>query len=152
KTLLGYMKDEQDIYYRMDPPTPETDKHEGAMRDGELGDGKPEFNTSQSPQTMKQDAPSQQIQGRKSGEDRPLKAMDVLHAMVAQKLKKALKDINPESTIKELVGGKSTMQNEIIGDVEKEFEGLPEKSEDIPLAELASSLDSGFSRKLGKQS
>ena len=53
--------------------------------------------------------------------------------------------------IKDLVGGKSTLQNEILGDLQKEFNNaVPEKAEETPLEELGASLDGSFSGTLGK--
>ena len=42
--------------------------------------------------------------------DVPVKAVDIVHAVVAQKLKKTVDDISPSKAIKDLVGGKSTLQ------------------------------------------
>jgi len=51
-----------------------------------------------------------------------------------------------------LVGGKSTLQNEILGDLGKEFGSTPEKPEDTPLDELGASMQQTFNGQLGKQS
>ncbi|KAA8898970.1 fatty acid synthetase [Sphaerosporella brunnea] len=51
--------------------------------------------------------------------------------------------------IKDLVNGKSTLQNEILG---KEFGATPEKPEDVPLDELGGAFQSTFNGQLGKQS
>ncbi|KAI0826547.1 acyl transferase domain-containing protein [Trametes gibbosa] len=83
-------------------------------------------------------------------EDAPLKATDVLVAIVAQKLKKKVEEISLSKSIKDLVGGKSTMQNEIVGDLQLEFQSAPEKGEELPLEELGSALGVGFSGTLGK--
>jgi fatty acid synthase subunit alpha, fungi type len=48
--------------------------------------------------------------------------------------------------------GKSTLQNEILGDLGKEFGSTPEKPEDTPLDELGSAIQATFSGQLGKQS
>ena len=48
--------------------------------------------------------------------------------------------------------GKSTLQNEILGDLGKEFGSTPEKPEDIPLEELGASMQATFNGQLGKQS
>ncbi|RDX57079.1 fatty acid synthase [Lentinus brumalis] len=83
-------------------------------------------------------------------DDVPLKATDVLVAIIAQKLKKKVDEIPLSKTIKDLVGGKSTMQNEILGDLQLEFSSAPEKGEELPLEELGSALGAGFSGSLGK--
>ena len=43
-------------------------------------------------------------------------------------------------TIKDLVGGKSMLQNEILGDLQQEFASAPEKGKELPLEEPGSAL------------
>ena len=85
-------------------------------------------------------------------EDVPIKTIDILLIVVAQKLKKRVDEIPLSKSIKDLVGGKSTLQNEILGDLQQEFASAPEKGEELPLEELGSALGSGFSGALGKYS
>ncbi|KAG5638483.1 hypothetical protein H0H81_012415 [Sphagnurus paluster] len=85
-------------------------------------------------------------------EDVPIKAIDILTVIVAQKLKKRVDEVPLSKSIKDLVGGKSTLQNEILGDLQQEFTSAPEKGEELPLEELGSGLASGFSGALGKYS
>ena len=82
--------------------------------------------------------------------DEPLKAVDVLRVIIAQKLKKAVDEVPLSKSIKDLVGGKSTLQNEILGDLQLEFTSAPEKGEELPLEELGSALGVGYSGSLGK--
>jgi fatty acid synthase subunit alpha len=84
--------------------------------------------------------------------DEPVKAALIVHVLVAQKLKKSLEAVSLSKTIKDLVGGKSTVQNEILGDLGKEFGSTPEKPEDTPLEELAESFQDTFTGTLGKTS
>jgi len=49
-------------------------------------------------------------------DDVSIKANNILNVIVAQKLKK-VKDVPLFKLIKDLIGGKSTLQNEILGDV-----------------------------------
>ncbi|KAF9532470.1 fatty acid synthase [Crepidotus variabilis] len=85
-------------------------------------------------------------------DDAPIKAIDILLVVIGQKLKKKVDEIPLSKTIKDLVGGKSTMQNEILGDLQQEFAGAPEKAEELPLEELGSALGTGFGGTLGKYS
>ena len=82
----------------------------------------------------------------------PIKATDVLTVIVAQKLKKKADEVPLSKSIKDLVGGKSTLQNEILGDLQLEFTSAPEKGEEMPLEELGSALGVGFGGSLGKYS
>jgi fatty acid synthase subunit alpha len=83
-------------------------------------------------------------------EDAPINALDILHVIVAQKLKKKVEEVPLSKTIKDLVGGKSTLQNEILGDLQIEFASAPEKGEELPLEELGSALSVGHPGSLGK--
>jgi 3-oxoacyl-ACP reductase-like protein len=84
-----------------------------------------------------------------SVEDVPIRATDVLNVILAQKLKK-LEEVPPSKSIKELVGGKSTLQNEILGDIQLAFSSAPKKGEEPPLEELGSALGVSFSGTSGK--
>ncbi|KAF9267936.1 fatty acid synthase [Marasmius fiardii PR-910] len=85
-------------------------------------------------------------------EDAPMKAVDVLTVIVAQKLKKKVDEVVMSKSIKDLVGGKSTLQNEILGDLQQEFASAPEKGEELPLEELGSALATGYGGSMGKYS
>ncbi|ORX59428.1 fatty acid synthase [Hesseltinella vesiculosa] len=83
--------------------------------------------------------------------DAPVTATEVIHVVIAQKLKKSVDEVPLSKAIKDLVGGKSTLQNEILGDLQKEFSNaVPEKAEETPLDELGASLNGSFSGSLGK--
>ena len=73
-----------------------------------------------------------------------IKAIDILLVIITQKLKKRVDEIPLSKSIKNLVGGKSTLQNEILGDLQQEFALAPEKGEELPLEELNSALGSGL--------
>ncbi|KAJ1771492.1 fatty acid synthase alpha subunit Lsd1 [Coemansia sp. RSA 986] len=83
-------------------------------------------------------------------DDMPPQAIDVILAIIAQKFKVPISDIAVAKSIKALAAGTSTLQNELIGDLSKEFSGkLPNKAEELALEELAASLTS-FEGGLGK--
>ncbi|WRT68297.1 uncharacterized protein IL334_005273 [Kwoniella shivajii] len=82
-------------------------------------------------------------------DDVPPKAVDTVRVIVAQKLKKQASEVPLSKSLKELSGGKSTLQNEILGDLQVEFASAPEKGEDLPLDELGAALSVGYSA-LGK--
>ncbi|KAJ2057394.1 fatty acid synthase alpha subunit Lsd1 [Coemansia sp. S146] len=82
--------------------------------------------------------------------DVPLQALDVVHAIVAHTTKRSLADVPPQKSIKSLMGGKSTLQNEIVGDLHKEFGSkVPDKAEDLSLQDLAAAIGT-FGGNLGK--
>ena len=82
--------------------------------------------------------------------DRPVSTAEVVRAVVALKLKKKLADVPMDKSIKDLVGGKSTLQNEILGDISAELavSSMPERVEEMPLSEVGEKLKG--SGRLGK--
>ncbi|KAI0412189.1 putative fatty acid synthase alpha subunit FasA [Xylaria grammica] len=84
--------------------------------------------------------------------DTALTPTDVVLALVAQKLRRAFDEVPLGETIQSLSGGKSTLQNELLGDLGAEFGDMPDGSEGTSLESLGEKLASGFSGKLGKSS
>ncbi len=82
--------------------------------------------------------------------DEPLKAVDTVRAILAQKLKKSISEVPLSKSIKDSVGGKSVLSNELVSDLLAEFGNLPERGEELPLEELGGALQAGYSGSLGK--
>ena len=150
RQILCYSKDAKEIYYTPDPvaeaPEEETKATEApaaaaAPAPAPVAAAAPVAVAAPAPSAAAAELP-----------DAPVKASLLLHVLVAHKLKKSLDSIPMSKTIKDLVGGKSTVQNEILGDLGKEFGSTPEKPEDTPLEELAETFQDTFSGSLGKQS
>ncbi|KAJ9435828.1 Fatty acid synthase subunit beta (FAS I), partial [Diplonema papillatum] len=81
--------------------------------------------------------------------DAKITASEILRVMVSTRVRKPMTEVPLTKTIKELVGGKSTLQNEILGDLGQEFPGFTaDKPEEEPLKTLAGSLTGSGS--LGK--
>ncbi|KAF1352372.1 fatty acid synthase subunit alpha [Delphinella strobiligena] len=146
RQILCYNKDAKDIYYDVEPeeeeaaaPAPSSAPAPAAPAAGAA----PVAAAAPPPPSA---GPAAQVP------DAPVGAVDILRALIAQKLKKALQDIPLSKAIKDLVGGKSTLQNEILGDLGKEFGSTPEKPEDTPLDELGAAMQATFNGQLGKQS
>ncbi|KAL4974119.1 3-oxoacyl-synthase [Aspergillus desertorum] len=82
--------------------------------------------------------------------DLTLQAVHVILAMTAQKLRRRFDQVPVEKTIRDLSGGKSTLQNELTGDLVAEFGRVPEGVEDKPLSSLAETFQPEFSGMPGK--
>uniref|UniRef100_M4BNV4 Fatty acid synthase subunit alpha n=2 Tax=Hyaloperonospora TaxID=184462 RepID=M4BNV4_HYAAE len=102
-------------------------------------------------------APVQQIQDQafapnavlSAVSDAPVAALHILRVILAIRLNKNLAEIKEDTDVKTLCAGKSAVQNEILGDLEKEFgDGIPDGAGEVPLKELASKF-SGYNT-LGK--
>ena len=86
-----------------------------------------------------------------AAQDAPASALDVIQALLAVKLSQPLTVVKPDATIKALVGGKSAVQNEILGELEKEFGSGPDGGAEMPLTELAKAVGGSY-KTLGKVS
>ena len=79
-------------------------------------------------------------------------ASHIVQVLVATKLKKAVSEINMGLAIKTLAGGRSTLENEIVGDLLLEFKSLPERPEEQSLQTLCETIASTFDGALGSHS
>ncbi|MCJ1254880.1 3-oxoacyl-[acyl-carrier-protein] synthase [Lignoscripta atroalba] len=146
RQILCYNKDAKEIYYDVDPVEEEAAPAGGAT--APTASSVP----AQSAAPVASAPPPASAGPAAAVADAPVAAVDIVRALIAQKLKKPLVDIPLSKAIKDLVGGKSTLQNEILGDLGKEFGSTPEKPEDTPLDELGASMQATFNGQLGKQS
>jgi fatty acid synthase subunit alpha, fungi type len=133
RAILCDAKNGKDIYYQLEDDLV-------AAEAESIPDAAPAISSAPTPAPIAVSAPSGPAT---SVEDVPIKANDVLNVIVAQKLKK-VDEVPVSKSIKELVGGKSTLQNEFLGDLQMEF------GEELPLEELGAALDVGYSGSLGK--
>uniref|UniRef100_A0A0G4FWX6 Fatty acid synthase subunit alpha n=1 Tax=Chromera velia CCMP2878 TaxID=1169474 RepID=A0A0G4FWX6_9ALVE len=81
--------------------------------------------------------------------DLPLSALHSLQVLIATKLGLALNELTPSSTIRGLCGGKSAIQNEILGDLAAEFGAEPDGAGDAPLDSLSKAVGAKY-KKTGK--
>ncbi|KAK2834912.1 hypothetical protein FQN49_006790 [Arthroderma sp. PD_2] len=153
RQILCYNKDAKEIYYDVDPVEDEPSPAPAADSDApSAGATAAATAAAAAPAAAPVAAPAPSAGPAAAVEDAPVNAIDIVRSLIAQKLKKGLADVPPTKAIKDLVGGKSTLQNEILGDLGKEFGSTPERPEDTPLDELSASLQATFNGQLGKQS
>ncbi|KAG5790053.1 hypothetical protein H9Q69_010875 [Fusarium xylarioides] len=145
RNILCYNKDAKEIYYDVDPVEEEPEPAAASSSDASAAPA-----ASAAAPAAAAPAPSSGPVAQVA--DEPVQAVDIVRALIAQKLKKPLLEVPLSKAIKDLVGGKSTLQNEILGDLGKEFGSTPEKPEDTPLDELGASMQATFDGNLGKQS
>ncbi|KAI1082891.1 hypothetical protein F5B20DRAFT_530768 [Whalleya microplaca] len=148
RQILCYNKDAKEIYYDVDPIEEEPEPAAGAA----------ESSSSSAPAPAAASAavaaapPPPSAGPAEAVPDTPVTALEIVRALIAQKLKKPFLEVPLGKAIKDLVGGKSTLQNEILGDLGKEFGSTPEKPEDTPIDELSGLMQATFNGQLGKQS
>ncbi|KFA77175.1 hypothetical protein S40288_04577 [Stachybotrys chartarum IBT 40288] len=146
RQILCYNKDAKEIYYDVDPvedePAPAPAASSEASASSPATAAAPAAAAAPPPPSA---GPAAQVP------DQPIQAVEIVRALIAQKLKKPYLDIPLSKAIKDLVGGKSTLQNEILGDLNKEFGAAPDKAEDVVLDELSAAMQATFNGTLGKQ-
>ena len=81
--------------------------------------------------------------------DLPLTAAHVLRTLIAAKVKKPVSEIDSGTTIKKLAGGRSTMENEIVGDLLVEFKSLPDRPEEQTIGSLCDMVEASFGGQWG---
>ncbi|KAF2125966.1 fatty acid synthase subunit alpha reductase [Dothidotthia symphoricarpi CBS 119687] len=149
RRILGPQSDQDEIYYR---ELPEESVHEQPSP----------VDTQARPPTepVKPDAQPVPIPTSTSSAKQPLESVEdvetptsaIVLAIVAGKLKRDRQDVPLNASVSSLAAGRSTLTNEIIGDLLAEFKGkLPERSEDLPLEELCRLLSVNHTGRLGKQ-
>ncbi|KGO39140.1 Acyl transferase/acyl hydrolase/lysophospholipase [Penicillium expansum] len=146
RQILCYNKDANEIYYDVEPVEEEPEAAAEPASSAAPAAASAAAPAAGAPPPPPSAGPAASV------EDVPVTAVDILRTLVAQKLKKSIADVPLSKAIKDLVGGKSTLQNEILGDLGKEFGSTPEKPEDVPLDELGASMQATFNGQLGKQS
>ncbi|KKA31122.1 hypothetical protein TD95_000604 [Thielaviopsis punctulata] len=151
RQILCYNKDAKEIYYDVDPieEEPETPV---ATAGADASPATPAAAAAAAAAAPVAAAPVPSAGPAAQVPDAPVQALEIVRALIAQKLKKPLQDVPLTKAIKDLVGGKSTLQNEILGDLGKEFGSTPEKPEDTPIDELGAAMQATFNGQLGKQS
>ncbi|ODV91401.1 hypothetical protein CANCADRAFT_32052 [Tortispora caseinolytica NRRL Y-17796] len=148
RQVLSYAANANEIYYIADPPAAAAAPAPSAP----AAPTTPTAPAAPAPAAPAASAPAAPTGPVAGVDDAPVSALEILHALIANKLKKSLDQVSTSKAIKDMVGGKSTLQNEILGDLGKEFGSTPEKPEDTPLVELAAQFQNTFDGNLGKQS
>ncbi|EGD92086.1 uncharacterized protein TERG_08301 [Trichophyton rubrum CBS 118892] len=154
RQLLNSERDTQKIYYESVPNTStpmEEPKDKVASTELKARD----FNTTAPPATNKLAVDegilsASCINFASDIDDRPIEAREILIAIVSKALKKPAPDIDVSKSLKLLAGGRSTLENEIVGDLSTEFGLLPDHVEDIPLTELWNTVQLNYKGTLGK--
>ncbi|ORX65028.1 hypothetical protein BCR32DRAFT_212224 [Anaeromyces robustus] len=154
RQLLSYAKNTTEIYYEFDDMEEEEDDGEATMVEEVNAKEAPVIApavpvaapVAPAPVAAAPAAPAASVS------DAPVTATEILRAILAQKLKKSINEIPLNKSIKELSGGRSTIQNEVSGDLHTEFGGnsIPLKAEELALEELGKQISSTFNGNLGK--
>ncbi|ORX74095.1 hypothetical protein DL89DRAFT_253981 [Linderina pennispora] len=148
-SVLHILQDEADICFAYEPSSEETNIGTTPVDNAEKL-APQQVDRVEEPATHRPPA-SLPTAPAKSVPDIPLQTLDVLQVLIALKMKKPARDILPTKTIKELARGQSTLQNEIVNELQKEFgSAVPNKAEEMNLTDLADKIGL-FSGTPGKQ-
>lgn len=109
RQILCYNKDAKEIYYEADPVDEEEEAAPAASAPTASGAPQASAAPVAAAPAAAPSGPVAQV------DDAPVEAVDIVRSIIAQKLKKPVADIPLSKAIKDLVNGKSTLQNEILG-------------------------------------
>lgn len=112
RQILCYNKDAKEIYYDVEPVDEEAATPQAPLA---LGSAPAVASTPVAAAPAPSSGPAAQVP------DSPVQAVDIVRSLIAQKLKKSLAEIPLSKAIKDLVNGKSTLQNEILGGLSSLF-------------------------------
>ena len=104
RQVLAYSKEGKEIYYNVESPAPVEEPAPAEPAPAAAPTAAAPAPAAPAPVAAAAAGPAAAVP------DAPVKAVDIVHAVVAQKLKKQIDDISPSKAIKDLVGGKSTLQ------------------------------------------
>ncbi|KAI1137228.1 putative 3-oxoacyl-synthase [Hypoxylon sp. FL0543] len=146
RSLLSTSAHYDDLRYDV-PPPPEPERIEKRNPESDLGSvaetskSAPEAPIASTAPQTKADTPVPDV---------PITALESVKALVSSSLKKPASDIKLDDSIKAVSGGRSIVQNEIIGDMLEEFGPLADDVENIPLKELAATIQGSYDGKMKK--
>jgi len=152
REILWYQRDKSTIYYQHADSEVE-EKAPAAVAAPEKAQEKPAPAAPVAPQAQPAPTPVATIPAAAQLNipagvqvSQPLTPLEVLRVILSLKTKKSLALLPPTVTIRESVGGKSALQNEIVGDLQKEFGSEPDNASDMDLTSLASRWSSSYTK------
>lgn len=148
RSLLSTSSNYDDLRYDIPPPTAEPKVTETQKSNGGF---QPDPKTSKPvPEEPILRGPPPSTNADAQIPDAPITALEAVRALIASSLKKSASDVKLDDSIKAISGGRSIVQNEIIGDMLEEFGPLADDVENIPLKELASIIQTSYDGKIKK--
>ena len=95
--------------------------------------------------------PSSQVRGKSIAiPDVPLEALDSVKAIAAVSIKRAMTEQDNQTTVRRLSGDRSTIENEIVGNLIEEFGDVPHDVENMSLQDIATELQRNHSGRMGR--
>lgn len=149
RKFLSTQSDEKEVYYEYEPEE-DVPEATSSLEEHANPPGPPVPAVVEQPQTSPEVPPPSA--GAAQIPDIPILAQEIIRCIIAQKLNKDYDSISTTKSIKDLTGGKSTLQNELVGILEAEFSSLPAGPEDQSVSQLGEGIEQNFSRNLGKES
>ena len=111
RQILCYNKDAKEIYYDIEPVEEEEEKPTETLS----APSAPSAPVAAAGAARLVVIPPASTGPATAVADEPVQAVDIVRSLIAQKWKKPLSEIPLSKAIKDLVNGKSTLQNEILG-------------------------------------
>ncbi|TMW63553.1 hypothetical protein Poli38472_002494 [Pythium oligandrum] len=156
REILWYQRDRETVHFQLESEHPSASEFarslavvEEPAAEAVVEDNGPKLAVAPPPAQVHVPAPVVQAAAAAPVDDAPVSAIHVLRILLASRLNKPLSEVSADTDVKALSAGKSAVQNEIVGDLEKEFGGnVPDGAAELPLKELANKF--GSYKTLGK--
>ncbi|KAL2206901.1 putative 3-oxoacyl-synthase [Sarocladium strictum] len=150
RLFVGVETDHDSIYYREDQIQPDDVSldHEATSQVTQV----PVHGVRNAVSNSEGSAASSGLTGtnKRMHPDAPVTIIERFRAIVANTMRKPLAAVPMDGAIRSLAAGRSTIQNETIGNLEKEFGTLPAGAEDMKLEDICSAVrESTSATKLG---
>ncbi|TPX18964.1 uncharacterized protein E0L32_011357 [Thyridium curvatum] len=150
RQLLSTKMDTKEILYEYGPDS--RDQQLEATKDSSNFREKTTANVPVLPMIAAPVSTATQQQQRGAVPSASVTVVEVVKVIIATTLKITTAKVSMTESIKDLAAGRSTLQNEMVGYLEKEFGSLPHDVENMKLGDLCSFLQPTFPGQLGQQS
>lgn len=139
RRFLGPQGDLDEIYYRA-PPASEDEDEQPLSKSSEVSNSSAQPPAVATPTTQAVLSLPVVVTGG-GFDDAPVPTSSIIKTIIATKAKKNVQEVSLDKSISDISAGRSTLSNEIVGDLDAEFPGkLPDRPESLSLEELSQAL------------
>ncbi|XP_049851436.1 uncharacterized protein LOC126326034 [Schistocerca gregaria] len=147
RQIMWLFKDWNEITYQFEDAAAR-DESESVEGGGEAAPVKPRAQSERAASASRRE---EVAESSRAGEPSPqgapsaLSPLTFIRALLSLRLKRRFEEIEPSKTIASFVGGKSSLQNELVGDLESEFGAkLPSAANELSIEALSSEIARGM--------
>jgi fatty acid synthase subunit alpha len=146
REVLWYERDRDAIYYQLEDREVELPPADDVAPAAPAAPAAPVVVAAAAPVAVAAPVAAAPLVAAPVGDDKGATAFEFVQALLASRLQQPVTAIEKTATIKALVGGKSALQNELLGELENELGKLPDSAAaaEMALGELAAGFDKSY--------